>query len=362
MAFGSGSSFTFVRASSSVTLGAAVLLAVACSSGPRDENPFGASAGTSGGPAASTGDGDEPASTGSGSSAAGSTTDAQDATGDPIKLDVGSPATTTTGEQDYCNFVDLLFVIDNSLSMNEYQTQLALAWPSFVDAMWNNLPLGTDLHVGMTTTSFYSGSCSEFEFNCQSQASQSAIDDHYIVPSEGNTGTNGEQGRLFEHDGRRYFEAIVGDDPAELQTWFSQAAVAAGEAGCSFEMMSAAAGYAVHPDNATANEGFLRDEGAVLVIVVLTDEPDKSPEGAQAYYDMVMQAKAGCGGDACVIVSAIVDECIEGVNNSLWQFLNLFENFQVSGSIEEPATYANVVGQTLAQVIGETCETIPPAG
>lgn len=342
-----------------------IALLAACSTGPRDENPFGPTTpmATDSGPGSDTAgpdDGVTPGATGSGG--ADSTTEAQDATGDPIKLDVGGPETTTRGEQDYCNFVDLLFVIDNSLSMNEYQTQLALAWPSFVDAMWNNLPVGTDLHVGMTTTSFYTGSCSEFEFNCQTQASQSAIDSHYITPSEGNTGTNGEQGRLFEHDGRRYFEAIVGDDPAELKTWFSAAAVAAGETGCSFEMMSAAAGYAVHPDNAAHNAGFLRDEGAVLVIVVLTDEPDKSPEGAAAYHDMVMQAKAGCGGEACVVASAIVDECIVGVNDSLWQFLELFENFQVSGSIEEPATYAEVVGQTLAQVIGETCETIPPAG
>jgi hypothetical protein len=354
MAFGS-------RSSTSVLFIVGALLC-ACSSGPRDDNPFGATAPTTTdpgtGPGTSDDDGTPPGATGT----SDGTTEAADDTGSTIKLDVGSPDTTTMGAQDYCNYVDLLFVIDNSLSMNDYQTQLALAWPSFVDAMWNNLPIGTDLHVGMTTTSFYTGSCSEFEFNCQTQASQSAIDDHYITPAEGSTGTNGEQGRLFEHDGRRYYEAIVGDDPAELKTWFSQAAVAAGETGCSFEMMSAAAGYAVHPDNATANEGFLRDEGAVLVIVVLTDEPDKSPEGAAAYYDMVMQAKAGCGGDACVIVSAIVDECIEGVNNSLWQFLNLFQNFQVSGSIEEPATYADVVGQTLAQVIGETCDSIPPAG
>ncbi|HET6584002.1 MAG TPA: hypothetical protein VFG69_11150 [Nannocystaceae bacterium] len=287
--------------------------------------------------------------------------DSSGGTGNTPKLDVGGPA-GTTGEQEFCNFVDLLFVIDNSLSMNEYQTQLALAWPTFVDEMWENLPPGTDLHVGMTTTSFYTGSCSEFEFNCETTASSSQIEDHYVTPDEGNTGTNGEQGRLFEWDGRTYFEAIVGDDAGELKTWFSQAAVAAGEDGCSYEMSSAAAGYAVHPANAAANAGFLRDEGAVLVIVVLTDEPDKSPEGAMTYYDMVLAAKEQCGGDQCVVITGLVDECIEGVDNQLWQFLNLFGNFQVQGSIEEPLAYAEVVGTALAQVIGQTCETIPPAG
>ncbi len=307
-------------------------------------------------------------STPSGTSSEG-TTVVPDGTGtsssssdDGIKLDVSSPD-TPGGKQDYCNFVDILFVIDNSLSMGDYQAQLALQWDDFVDAMWDNLPPGTDLHVGMTTTSFFDGSCSEFVFNCQTQASAQQIADHYIPPTEGNTGVNGEQGRLFEWDGQRYFEAIVGDDSGGLKLWFSQAAVAAGETGCSFEMMSAAAGYAFHPANAAFNAGFLRDEGAVLVIVVLTDEPDKSPEGADTYHQMVIDAKAGCGGDDCVVVTGIYDQCIEGVNNTLWQFLNLFSNFTPDGDIDgAPADYANVVGTALAEVIGETCDQIPPAG
>lgn len=280
---------------------------------------------------------------------------------DGIKLDVASPD-AGIGTQDYCNFVDILFVIDNSLSMNEYQTQLALAWPTFVDEMWANLPEGTDLHVGMTTTSFFDGSCSESVFNCVSTASASAIEAHYDRPTDLDNGVNGEQGRLFEWDGQRYFEAIVGEDSGDLKQWFSQAAVAAGETGCSFEMMSAAAGYAFHPANDVANAGFLRDEGAVLVIVVLTDEPDKSPEGAAVYHQMVVDAKAGCGGDDCVVISGIYDQCIEGVNNSLWQFFNSFGNFAGQGDIDSPADYASVVGSALAQVIGETCDQIPPAG
>ena len=337
----------------------AMLVAAGC--GTEQTNPFD----TAGQMETSTGVGEtsttdpDPDTTTSSASASADTTIDPDTGNDP-KLDVGGPA--TTGEQEFCNYVDILFVIDNSLSMEEYQTQLALAWPTFVDEMWENLPPGTDLHVGMTTTSFYTGSCSEFEFNCETTASAGAIDDHYVKPTDGNTGTNGEQGRLFEYDGRKYFEAIVGDDNGELKTWFSQAAVAAGETGCSFEMSSAAAGYALHPANAEANDGFLRDAGSVLVVVVLTDEPDKSPEGAMTYYDMIMAAKTECGGDPCVVMTGIVDECIIDVDNQLWQFFGLFGNFQANGSIEEPADYAEVVGSALAQVIGQTCESIPPAG
>jgi hypothetical protein len=333
---------------------------LACAANPDPTNVFDSMGTTTGNPI-TTAEGDDSSTAAMVDGTAASSESGVDGTGPDIKLDVGSPEDTET-RQDYCNFVDLLFVIDNSLSMEEYQLQLALAWPTFVDAMWENLPPGTDLHVGMTTTSFYTGSCSEFEFNCESQASQSEIDEHYITPDQGSTGTNGEQGRLFEWDGRTFYEAIVGEDPADFKNWFSQAAVAAGETGCSFEMMSAAAGYAFHPANATANEGFLRDEGAVLVVVILTDEPDKSPEGPQAYYDMIMQAKAGCGGDNCVIVTGLVDTCIIDVNNELWQFFNLFGGFQPNGDLEDPTQYADVIGSALAQVIGETCETIPPAG
>ncbi len=327
-------------------------------------NPFASGADPDTGPAV---DGSSDSGPLGGSSGGAATTDAVDetgegdSTGNPIKLDVGSQPDPPPVESS-CDAVDILFVIDNSLSMNEYQAQLALAWPTFVDAMWNNLPDGTDLHVGMTTTSFYDGSCSEFVFNCQSTASASTIDDHYTPPTEGNTGVNGEQGRLFEYDGKRYFEATVGGESGELKTWFSQAAVAAGETGCSFEVSSAAAAYPFHEANADYNAGFLRDEGAVLVVVVLTDEPDKSPEGAQAYYDMITSAKAGCGGDECIVITGLTDTCIEGANNQLWQLFGMFSRYQPMGSIDEPTAYADVVGAALAEVIGDTCDEIAPVG
>src|SRR5262245_31309850 len=79
------------------------------------------------------------------------------------------------GGEDFrtCQAVDLLFVVDNSPSMGPYQHALAQAFPAFVDAIYDKLPMGTDVHVGITTTSFYSGSCSEGTANCVSTASQS---------------------------------------------------------------------------------------------------------------------------------------------------------------------------------------------
>jgi hypothetical protein len=258
-----------------------------------------------------------------------------------------------------CQYVDLLFVIDNSPSMGPYQDALAAAFPSFVDAIYDKLPAGVDVHVGITTTSFYTGSCSESVSNCVSTATPQQINDHYLKPTAGTTGTNGEQGRLFQYMGKKYFAANTSDtDRAPLKQWFSAAAVEAGESGCSFEMASAAAGYAAHPSNAASNAGFIRDLNGVLVIIFLSDEPDKSPEGTAAYHAMLTTAKQGCGGDACIIAAGIINPCTMTVNNVIWQTLNAFGEPPIIGDIDDTANYSKVVGDALAAVVKQTCESI----
>jgi hypothetical protein len=302
---------------------------------------------------------------GTDTSAGPGTTGAVDGSDDGIKLDVAAGdlgnASCIEGGC-FCTAVDILFVIDNSPSMGPYQEQLAFAFPTFVDAMWANLPDGTDLHVGITTTSFFSGSCAESTMNCATAQTPQEVLDHYITPDVMSTGVNGEQGRLFEHDGKRYYEATVGGDPWPLKIWFSEAAVSAGEVGCSYEMMAAGAAYPFHAANAMHNAGFLRDDGSVLVIFFLTDEPDKSPEGVQTYVDMVAAAKPVCGGLDCAIAAGIVETCIMGVDNVLWQFLQSFPDPPMVGSIDDPAGYEDVIGGALAQVIAQTCDDIVPEG
>jgi hypothetical protein len=341
----------------------AVVVATACGTGDREGDHAG-TAGPTGGPgSAGDGDGDGDGSTGEDSAGTTSTGDG-DGEEDPI-FDVGDSGGGTVddgGDDEGCTKVDILFVIDNSPSMGPYQEGLGSAFPGFIAAMYENLPPATDLHVGITTTSFFSGSCAESTSNCMTTATQQEVLAHYTKPGDGNTGENGGQGRLFEWDGQSYYSAVTGGDPWPLTIWFSDAAVAAGETGCSFEMSSAGAGYAFHPDNAATNTGFVRDEGAVLLIFFLTDEPDKSPEGAQVYHDMVTAAKAGCGGDQCVLVAGLVNTCIMGVNNALWQFMNTFPDAPTIGSIDDPFTYADVVGDALAQIIGQKCDEIPPEG
>jgi hypothetical protein len=258
-----------------------------------------------------------------------------------------------------CKAVDLLFVVDNSPSMGPYQQGLATAFPGFVDAMYERLPAHLELHVGMTTTSFWAGACGEGHQNCQTLATPEEVKAHYMTPMEGSTGVNGEQGRLYEWDGKRFFTANTSDkQESGLKDWFSAAATSAGENGCSFEMSAAGAGYALHPANAATNQGFLRDASTLLLIFVLSDEPDKSPEGVEAYAEMARAAKGDCGEDTCIITGGLVTPCVMAGQNQLYDFLSSFGEKPVLGSIEEPEKYTEVVGDTLAKAVEDACAEV----
>jgi hypothetical protein len=291
--------------------------------------------------------------------------------GGGIKLDTLPP--DTDGDDgladEGCSYVDILFIIDNSASMTPYQQALTAAFPTFVEAMFATLPPNTDLHVGVTTSSFSSGG-SHGENNCVAAESLATIQQYYTPPDQGMVAGNGYQGRLVEYDNKRYFAADTGNpaDLAALTQWFSNAA-AVGSSGGSFEFNAAAAGHAFNPANAGFNDGFLRDEGAVLMLFILSDEADQSfdVEDPDDLHDLVVDAKAGCGGEACIVTGGLLSSWCTGDQNASYKFLAGFGQEPVLGVINggpfnPPPDYTQVVGDALAQVIGETCETIPPVG
>ncbi|MCY0995061.1 hypothetical protein OV203_48490 [Nannocystis sp. ILAH1] len=293
----------------------------------------------------------------------------------------GVSVTTTDGLEKYdlpddeevpgCGAVDVLFVVDNSKSMAQYQSALADAFPQFVDAMIDNLPKGVDLHVGITTTDFYCtgagqaccpDNCPVGNTQCQigtTPEEVEAIDQYYLPPTSGDNGANGSQGRLFVHDGMAYFATSTDVDPAPLKAWFTGAATAAGEQGSSLEMPVAAAAYATSATNAAANEGFLRDKDAVLLVFFLTNDPDASLEVLSTYTAMVRDAKADCGGDACILTAGLIKKCVPAENQKLWQFMKAFGEEPIWGDIEDKAGYVEIVGEALAATLGDACIHIP---
>lgn len=288
-------------------------------------------------------------------------------TGPAPKLDL--PPESDLPPAGGCGAVDILFVIDNSASMGQFQAALADAFPQFVDAMYANLPANISLHVGITTTDFYCtmpgaaccpSSCSIGNTGCQIGSTPEEVaqlQTYYNPPADGDNGVNGSQGRLFVHDDQPFFVSNTSDDPAALKTWFTGAAIAAGEQGSSIEMPVAAAAFAVDPVNAATNAGFVRDNDAILLIVFLTNDPDASLQPLADYEAMVLAAKQNC--PECVLTAGLLRACVPDEKQRLWQFMTAFGDQPIWRDIEAKAEYAEVVGGALASALVEACENIP---
>lgn len=95
------------------------------------------------------------------------------------------------------------------------------------------------------------------------------------------------------------------------------------------------------------------------LLFFLTDEPDKSPEPIADYKQRLLDAKATCGGEVCILTAGLVPTCIEGINQKLWQWLTAFGDTPIVGDIKDTAKYGEVVGQALAATLGDTCINIP---
>jgi hypothetical protein len=276
--------------------------------------------------------------------------------------DGSAPADTDGGTPLICRRLDVLFIVDSSVFMADKQRALADAVPSFIEAAWMALPLDSELHVGLTTTSFFAGSSSSQAVDCRA-AFPERVAAHYVRPQDGTTGENGGQGRLFEHEGRRYFSArTAGPDRSRLEAWLASALAAVGSLGSTYTMPSAAAAYALHPANAAENEGFVRDEGAVLALFFLSAGIDTSPEETDDYATLVRAAKARCGGDACVVPGGLLSSCARDRSSAdpLDRFVHAFGQVPAVGDVADstgaaqPAEYARV-GQELAVKIRSAC-------
>ena len=88
-------------------------------------------------------------------------------------------------------------------------------------------------------------------------------------------------------------------------------------------------------------------------------DPDASVEVLQTYTAMVRDAKATCGGDACILTAGLIKKCVPAENQKLWQFMKAFGEAPIWGDIEDKAGYVDVVGEALAATLGDACINIP---
>ncbi len=318
------------------------------SSSASDSGATAATGETSGGPGGSTSGGGTGAGTDSTS-------------GGPPKFDVGTnldaPNATDGGEG--CAKVDLLFVVDNSVSMFQEQANLIANFPTFSGQIQTQLADVDSYHLMVTSTDDYQDLGYDRTIN----------DDDGACQVIGASITKSAAGVCAPYaEGQRYM--TTQDD---LDARFACAADL-GTGGSMHEKVGDAMVAAVSPALNGAGgcqEGFLRSD-ALLIIVILTDEDDAehSVGGPGGWYDGIVAAKNGLP-DNVVVLAMIWDDrngnphnCTpEGgdaeIGTTIIEFTNMFTN-GVVGSVCA-ADYGPFFLDAVS-VIDSACDGFEPPG
>ncbi len=163
------------------------------------------------------------------------------------------------GDEDTaCKKMDLVFVVDDSGSMEEEQANLAANFPKFIDVLnkfktKNGAPI--DYRIAITTT------------GVDLTISQEIFG--IVVPSQTQKGDNGK----FRSNSSMSRSWLERDDANMAATFSSIAAV--GTNGPGWEMPLQAGRLALRERLSDSNKGFVRDD-ALLGMIYLTDEEDCS--------------------------------------------------------------------------------------
>ncbi len=201
-----------------------------------------------------------------------------------------------------CTKVDFLFVVDNSGSMSSVQSQLAAAFPDFIESILRDVP-GTDHHIMVVDSD---GCEDESLHDCETLPGSrycpayrwTACTPTQLSTCDNVLGAGFTAGPLGFNcdfpDGRRYLKAT--DD--RLVERFICAATT-GTAGSSEELPMSAMVKALSPELAQpggCSDGFLRED-ALLVVTILSDDPetvdidDALVGDPTLWYDAVVGAK-----------------------------------------------------------------------
>ena len=176
--------------------------------------------------------------------------------------------------------VDVLFLIDNSSSMTAIQDRLMVAFPAFMDALGGVAGGLPDLHIAVVTSDLGAGDGSIS--GCMQNGDAGSFQH---APRGPCTSTTLAPGATF-------IAAAGAQSPQtnftapDITNVFSCIA-AVGENGCGFEHQLGAIARALGADGAPApagNDGFLRPDAA-LAIVLVTNEDDCSAPVTSPLYD-----------------------------------------------------------------------------
>ncbi len=269
------------------------------------------------------------------------------------------------GAESGCKKVDFLFVIDNSVSMNDEQDALVASFPGFMETIQSTITATSDYHTLVADTDAW-GRCNtanpwtgETPTNptCNDYIEATVFEECDRVRGAGVVHPAGELASNMKCDvfgGNRY---IVQDDPDAAATFACMAKV--GTAGHPSERPIEAIVGAVSPDLNGAegcNAGFLRSD-AVLVITFISDDPNYEDTGTpQSWYDAVVAAK---GGNAEAVVVLGLTPYDGGTAGAHWhEFIGLWGARGLEASVALP-DYTPFFSDAVA-LIDDTCEQFVP--
>jgi hypothetical protein len=359
----------------------AIAIALVSCSDARDDDPFGGSSPASGTLGATQDGSGDAAGTISGE--AGDSGD-DNGPGSGPKLDVGpqdtegpDSADDEGGDNEGCEKVDFLFVIDGSGSMGDNKDSLIASFPGFIASIQNTLDDAQDYHIMVVDTDAqWGGDCAAIcplffnqcpdvpDYPCETgppSACETTLgagitytmaEDAPSVPCEFSTGL-------------RYMDTTEPDLTASFQC-----AAKVGSDGDSDERPMSAMVSALSPEltaMGACNEGFVRED-AILVITIITDEEDVNSTGfPDGWFANIIASKAG--DETAIVVLGLVNdtdaampvcpaESQDPVN--VRTFIDMFPN-SIRGSVCEPSY--NAFFQEAVDLIDTTCDAFePPEG
>ncbi len=306
------------------------------------------------------------ATNGGGQTGASGTNVGGNNSGSTGNLTVGSG----TGGGSGCDKVDFMFIIDNSISMQDQQAALIASFPDFITTIQTTLSATSDYHIMVVDTDAETRCTPENCMTGNMGAQARCIDaaggyacNTTFLPCDNTLGAgvlhpagDGASNKLCDvAGGNRY---MVEGEPDLTGTFSCVAQV--GLAGHPSERPMDALVAAMSPGiNAAGgcNEGFLRDD-AILVITFISDDPNYEDAGVpQDWYAAVTSVKDPAA-VAVLGLTPAFDGCgpnskpAKGLHWS--KFIQLWGTRGLEASICEP-TYGSFFEQAV-EIIDETCE------
>lgn len=274
-----------------------------------------------------------------------------------------------------CQRVDFMFIVDNSVSMEDNQQSLVGAFPGFIDAIQNTIEADSDYHIMVIDTDDW-GRCNTVNGfmgidpssdTCDNYIKTTAFEECDAVRGAGVDHPAGAYASDMPCNftgGNRY---IIPDEP-DVSAAF-QCAAQVGTAGNSSErpmdgMVAALATDINGPGG--CNDGFLRDD-ALLVIAFISDDPNyEDMVGPDEWYQAVVDAKLG--DPSAVVVMGLTpawDGCGNGgpPKGEHWkEFIEKWGDHGVHGNVCGTSMDYVTFFQSAVSVIDQACDDYHPPG